>query len=165
MKTAKTTLPLNEVVDLIRLMAAGDRAAVNRSLNQIDLRACRGSLLLAADLLELTPEGLAAKDAADVIVRAELPSVKEDLALYGHSCLVSGSMYAPSWRVLDGGRRVWEMDEDAAVDQGVAERYTEALDEILDAYRGPDDETIGWHEGDLFLNDRDADEVDGDRRD
>lgn len=156
---------VDETVDLLRLIAAGDRAAVTRSLNALDLRrpACRTGLLLAADLLELTPEGLAAKDAASVIAAAdptEHYGVACDLEQYGHSCLVSGSMLAPSWRALSGGAKVWERD-----DVGEAsERYTEALDDVLDGWTGPDGETIGWEDGDLFVF-RAGEEGDGDRRD
>lgn len=156
---------LKDAVNLLRLVAAGDRDAVDRALDR--LAGVRGPLLLAADLVELAPEGLAAKDAAEVIAAADA-AVKDaaDLELYGYSCLVSGSMLSPSWRALSGGSKVWGCEPvDGDPDPDLCERYVEALDEILDGWSGPDDETIGWNEGDLFVSDRDADEVDGDRRD
>lgn len=66
-------------------------------------------------------------------------------------CVLDGSQYAPSWRRLPEGDAVYRADENQMLDGELVEAFDETFEECVREWSGRHEETMGWHDGSLFV--------------
>jgi hypothetical protein len=136
--------------DVSRTLCGSD--ALRRGSDVVYIRADSLAEALAEDSHDVCKRCAPEQDLAAIAeeyARQDVETLRSIVAGMGpdERLVVDGSMYAPSWRTLDGGSRAWDLDDGDALDA-----YSETLD------RGTDELGLYWEEGCLWRSVDDDDE-------
>ena len=87
-------------------------------------------------------------EAALNLLTADARLAAEGVSADAAVCIVDGSMYAPSWRRIALLAEIWDNVED---DGTAIEMVNYSLDRWEANLELPNDASVGWHEGMLFV--------------